>query len=146
MYRFTFCSLCAGLQSLRLQGDFIVSFLSTCLLQLGNAVFTRLHRDFRSQPGKLDSDQWQNLLDGQGNLPAFVDNFCQEAWLAMASEKFLPQLSQAFRELDGESKVSTKDFAEACGRILPIFDYLGAAYLGPTPLRRLSCIVLLALG
>ena len=48
-------------------------------------------------------------------------------------ETFLPQLAQAFEKVKSEDPVSTRGFAAACDRILPIFDHLGTV---SSPLRR----------
>ena len=40
-------------------------------------------------------------------------------------ETFLPQLAQSFEKIKDEQPVSTRGFAAACDRILPIFDHLG---------------------
>ena len=45
--------------------------------------------------------------------------------MAVSQETFLPQLAQSFDKVGEEPSVSTRDFAAACGRILPIFDHLG---------------------
>jgi hypothetical protein len=38
---------------------------------------------------------------------------------------FLQQLTAAFVALESAESLSTKDFAEACARVLPIFDHIG---------------------
>lgn len=41
---------------------------------------------------------------------------------------FLSQLTEAFERIKEEDAVSTRDFAAACERILPIFDHLGTVF------------------
>ena len=52
------------------------------------------------------------------------------AYMAGSSD-FFPELTKAFRSLDDKSKISTKEFADACASILPIFDYLGETLSSP---------------
>ncbi|KAK9824662.1 hypothetical protein WJX72_012151 [[Myrmecia] bisecta] len=41
---------------------------------------------------------------------------------------FLPQLTAAFKSIDPTHTISTEEFANACERILPIFDHLGTVF------------------
>lgn len=45
---------------------------------------------------------------------------------APAGEKFLPDLAKAFQEIDPAAPLSTRHFADACARVVPIFDHIGA--------------------
>lgn len=48
--------------------------------------------------------------------------------MVSTQETFLPQLAQAFEKIKSEDPVSTRGFAAACDRILPIFDHLGTVF------------------
>ena len=48
------------------------------------------------------------------------------AMAAPAGEKFLPDLAKAFQEIDPAAPLSTRHFADACARVVPIFDHIGA--------------------
>ncbi len=55
------------------------------------------------------------------------------ALVAMAAahgEKFLPDLARAFAEIDPAAPLSTRHFADACARVVPIFDHIGARRRG----------------
>jgi hypothetical protein len=43
-----------------------------------------------------------------------------------AGEKFLPDLARAFEAIDPAAPLSTRHFADACARVVPIFDHIGA--------------------
>ena len=43
------------------------------------------------------------------------------------SSDFLPSLTQAFVNLDVNNPLSTVDFTEACAKVMPIFDHIGAS-------------------
>jgi hypothetical protein len=42
------------------------------------------------------------------------------------SGDFLPNLTNAFKSLDVGKPLSTRDFVEACAKVEPIFDHIGA--------------------
>lgn len=50
----------------------------------------------------------------------------------MVAEKpgFLPDLTKAFVELHTRQNISTLDFIDACGKVTPVFDHIGARRSG----------------
>ena len=42
------------------------------------------------------------------------------------SNDFLPSLTKAFTDLDVTSPLATTQFTEACTKVMPIFDHIGA--------------------
>lgn len=53
--------------------------------------------------------------------------------MAESKETFLPQLAKSFESIKDEEPVSTRGFAAACDRILPIFDHLGGFTVNSYP-------------
>lgn len=45
---------------------------------------------------------------------------------APESSDFLPNLTNAFKSLDVDKPLSTREFVEACAKVEPIFDHIGA--------------------
>jgi hypothetical protein len=47
------------------------------------------------------------------------------------SSDFLPGLTQAFVDLDVNAPLPTKQFTDACSKVMPIFDHIGEWFSGP---------------
>jgi hypothetical protein len=45
------------------------------------------------------------------------------------SSDFLPNLTKAFKSIDINNAIATKEFVEACARVEPIFDHIGTSLL-----------------
>jgi len=44
------------------------------------------------------------------------------------SSDFLPTLTQAFKSIDVNNAIVTKEFVDACAHVEPIFDHIGTLY------------------